>query len=81
MTTEEKVIKIIKANLEKKAVIKIDTDLRKDLGLDSFAMLMIVNALEDEYGISIDDQHYQKITTVADIVKSLKSHCPNLKES
>lgn len=81
MTLEERVIKIIEENLEKKAKVEIGTDLRNGLGLDSFAMVIIVNALEDEFGISIEDQHYKGINNVADIVKALKQYCPELKES
>ncbi len=81
MTLEERVIKIIEENLEKKAEFNANTDLRNELGLDSFAMVMLVNALEDEFGISIEDQHYREIKNVKDIVKSLREYCPDLKES
>ena len=80
MTLEERVIKIIEENLEEKAEFNVNTDLRNELGLDSFAMVIIVNALEDEFGISIEDQHFRGITNVVDIVKALKQYCPDLKE-
>ena len=81
MTLEERVIKIIEENLEEKAEVTATTDLRNELGLDSFAMVIIVNALEDEFGISIEDQHYRGINNVKDLVKALKEYCPDLKES
>lgn len=81
MPLEERVIKIIEENLEEKAEFNANTDLRNELGLDSFAMVIIVNALEDEFGISIEDQHYRGITNAADIVKALEHYRPDLKES
>ncbi|MCD4779023.1 MAG: acyl carrier protein [Candidatus Omnitrophica bacterium] len=74
-------MKIIEENLEEKVEFNANTDLRDELGLDSFAMVIIVNALEDEFGISIDAQDYRDINNVVDIVKSLKQYCPDLKES
>ena len=81
MTLEYRVMKIIEENLEEKVEFNANTDLRDELGLDSFAMVIIVNVLEDEFGISIDAQDYRDINNVVDIVKSLKQYCPDLKES
>ena len=81
MTLEDRVMKIIEENLEEKTEIKADTDLRNELALDSFAMAIIVNALEDEFGITIDDQDFRDINNVVDIVKALKQYCPDLKEA
>lgn len=82
MTLEERVIKAIEDNLEKMAKVTATMDLRNDLGLDSFAMLMIVNALEDEFGISIDERNLNGVNTVVDIVNGLKQHYPEaVKES
>ena len=81
MSLEGKVIKTIEENLEKKAKVTLSTDLRNGLGLDSFAMVIIINALEDEFGITIQEKEFNGINTVADIVKGLKEHYPDLKES
>lgn len=83
MTLEERVIKTIEENLEEKAEIKItvNTDLRNDLGLDSFAMVIVLNALDDEFGITIDEKDLNGINNVGDIVNGLKQHYPDLKES
>lgn len=78
MTLEERVIKTIEENLEKKAKVTATTDLRNDLGLDSFSMLMIVNALEDEFGISIEERNLNGINNVIDIVNGLKQHYPEV---
>ncbi len=81
MSLEERVKKIIEENLEEKAEITLETDLRDGLNLDSFAMVLIVNALEEEFGITIDDQSFREIHTVSDIVQALKQRCPELQES
>ena len=81
MSLEERVIRTIEENLEKKAKVTLNTDLRNDLSLDSFARVIIMNALEDEFGITIQDKEFNGINTVADIVKGLREHCPDLKES
>lgn len=81
MSLEERVIKTIEENLEKKAKVELNTDLRNDLGLDSFARVIIINALEDEFGITIQDNKFNEINTVADIVTGLREHYPDIKES
>ncbi|MBU4251796.1 MAG: acyl carrier protein [Candidatus Omnitrophica bacterium] len=81
MSLEERVIKTIEENLEKKEKVGLNTDLRNDLGLDSFARVIIINALEDEFGITIPDYEFKNINTVAEIVKGLREHFPDLKES
>lgn len=81
MSLEERVIKTIEDNLEKKEKVGLNTDLRNDLGLDSFARVIIINALEDEFGITIPDYEFKNINTIAEIVKDLREHFPDLKES
>lgn len=83
MTLEERVIKTIEENLEEKAKIKItvNTDLRNDLGLDSFAMVIVLNALDDEFGITIDEKDLNGINNVGDIVNGLKQRYPDLRDS
>lgn len=81
MGLEDRIMTIIEDNLEEKTKITLDTDLRNDLGLDSFAMIIIVNALEDEFGITIDEKDFKDIKNVVDIVKGLKQRFPHLKES
>lgn len=81
MTLEERVIKTIEDNLEKKAKVTLNTNLRDDLGLDSFAMVIIINAIEDEFGITIEERNFNGINNVVDIVNGLKQHYPGIKES
>lgn len=82
LTLEERVIKTIEDNLEKKATVTPTADLRNDLGLDSFAMVIIINALEDEFGITIEEGNFNGINNVVDIVNGLRQYYPEIiKES
>ncbi|MBU2634778.1 MAG: acyl carrier protein [Nanoarchaeota archaeon] len=81
MTLEERVIKTIEDNLEKKEKVTLHMNLRNDLGLDSFAMVILINALEDEFGITIEERNFNGINSVFDIVNGLKQHYPDIKES
>jgi acyl carrier protein len=74
MNLTEKVISIIEKNLEKKVDVKPESKLIDDLGIDSFERLMIVNAVEDEFNISIVEEDLSKIITVSDIVISLEQN-------
>ncbi|MBU2102523.1 MAG: acyl carrier protein [Candidatus Omnitrophota bacterium] len=78
MSLEDRVIKAIEENLEKRTNVTLNTDLRNDLGLDSFARVIILNALEDEFGITIQDYEFKNINTVAEIVKGLREKFPDL---
>lgn len=82
MSLQDRVIRTIEKNLEGKerSTITPATDLRHDLGVDSFAMLIIINALEDEFSITIEEKDFIGIAHVADIVERLQQHYPDLKE-
>lgn len=83
MTLEEKVISIIRKNIEKpekKIEITVDTNLQDDLGADSFDTIMIINGIEDEFKITIDSADYSSIKTVSDIVKNLKAKFPDIEK-
>lgn len=72
MTREEilpKVVDIIKNCLENKNVtITARSRLMVDLNLDSFAAIMILNDLEDEFHITVADNAFEGFTLVDDIV-------------
>jgi len=78
MSVKERVIIIIAENSEKKIKITPESDLKEDIGIDSFGYLMIVNALEDEYGIHIDETEFQHLRTVSEIVSELLSRYPEI---
>jgi acyl carrier protein len=77
MKIEDKVISIVRTNTEEKEPVLLSTDLRKELRLDSFGTLMLINALEEGFGIAVEEADFSRINTVADIVSLLqgKYHC------
>lgn len=54
--------------------IILDTDLIKDLDLNSLDVVNIVVAFEDEFEIEIPDRVISGLTKVEDIVKYLEEH-------
>ena len=46
--------------------------LTEDLGADSLDAVEIIMALEEEFGIQVDDSNFQNIKCVEDIVKCLE---------
>lgn len=72
MDIEAKVFSIIENNIEKKQEIALNSKLIEDLGIDSFGMLMVITALEEEFLITIKEEDFAKIKTVSDIVLKLK---------
>lgn len=81
MELEEKVINVIRANIENKYEVDLRSDLRTDLEVDSFGAIMIFNDLEETFGIEIKDADIKSIVTVADIVRLLAIKYPQSAES
>lgn len=71
----EKVQKIISENLnvplEK---VTMDTHLVDDLGADSLDAVELIMALEEEYGIEVDDVAAQNMKYVRDLVNYIEEH-------
>ena len=71
----EKVQKIISENLnvplEK---VTMDTHLVDDLGADSLVAVELIMALEEEYGIEVDDEAAQNMKYVRDLVNYIEEH-------
>ena len=72
MKIREKVIEAIQENIQWKGPIHDNMELVRDLGIDSFDMLMIVNTLEDEFSIIVEEEHLENLKTVGDVVKRLE---------
>ena len=45
-----------------------------DLGADSLDAVELIMALEDEYGMEIEDDAAQSVKSVGDLVKYIESH-------
>lgn len=71
----EKVQKIISENLNVplEKVTK-DTHLVDDLGADSLDAVELIMALEEEYGIEVDDEAAQNMKYVRDLVNYIEEH-------
>ena len=48
--------------------IDLSSELTEDLGADSLDLVDLVMAFEDEFGIKVDDEQIEGISTVGDIV-------------
>lgn len=70
----EKVIEIVNDTLE----IDEGTELSeatnlKDLGADSFDLLELVTALEDEFELTMDDEAVEKVATIGEVVDAIEA--------
>ncbi len=76
MMVFEKVKEIIGNVLSNVDVEKItmDTHLVDDLGADSLDAVELIMALEDEFGIEVDDDVAQNMKYVKDLVKYIEDH-------
>ena len=69
----EKVQAIIANELRiDKDQITMESRLAEDLGADSLDAVELIMALEDEFGIEVDDEAATKIKKVSDIVEFLE---------
>ena len=71
--TFEKVKKIIAEtlNLKDASKVTLEAHLVNDLGADSLDAVDIIMGIEDEFGISVEDDKIQSIKTVADLVAAI----------
>lgn len=54
-------------------MIKMEANLKDDLGIDSMAAVELSLELETEFDVRIEDEELAKLVTVADIVSLLES--------
>ena len=65
----ENVKKMIAKQLKAdEASITLDTRLVEDLKADSANVMVMIMTLEDEYGITVEDDQIMKLKTVGDVV-------------
>lgn len=57
-----------KLNVEEED-IKLSSSFIDDLGADSLDIVDLIMAFEDEFGIKIDDEDVEKLSTVKDVVE------------
>lgn len=72
MSIETRVVKTIAEQLGVNEVAVVGCEnLREDLGLDSLDEVEIVMALEDEFGLVIEDDAAEKWRSTADVVAAI----------
>ena len=67
------ILEKLKAMVKEQFDINVDgvtpqTDIKKDLGLDSLDIVEILMSVEEEWGIIIDDDETASLKTVADVI-------------
>lgn len=68
-----KVVELVADTLEVEAD-KIEESTRFDaLGADSFDLLELVTAFEDEFGLTMDDDSLEQIATIGDAVDAIEN--------
>lgn len=76
MATEtlERVKKIVVEQLNVEAEeVTMEAGIKEDLGADSLDVVDLIMQLEDEFGITIEEDQAEKINTVGDIVNFISS--------
>ena len=70
----EQVIQVVGETLDVADGVELteDTNL-EELGADSFDLLELVTALEDEFGLTLDDDDVEKIATIGQVVDAIKN--------
>ncbi len=70
----EKMREIIAENLSCELdKVTMEADLADDLGADSLAAVELSMALEDEFGVAIDDEDLPKLKTVGDLANYISA--------
>lgn len=72
METKERVIRVVSGKLDLPTnVIKLNDDFIEDYELDSLDMAEIMLGIEEEFGLSVDNEDFSKIKTVGDLVEKV----------
>jgi len=75
MSNAEKVKEIIANELEIDAAEVVDSaSLIDDLGADSLSVMELMIAFDDEFGVEVPEEDYEKLITVGDLVKYIDSN-------
>ena len=69
-----KVIEVVDETLEVPESVELSEDTNlKDLGADSFDLLELVTALEDEFSLTMDDEAVGQIETIAQVADAIEN--------
>ncbi|MBR3317925.1 MAG: acyl carrier protein [Atopobiaceae bacterium] len=67
----EKVVELVGETLECEEEALTEDSRFDDLGADSFDLLELVTAFEDEFGLTMNDDALQQIETIGDAVDAI----------
>lgn len=51
--------------------ITMDTNIMEEFGADSLDMVEMIMAVEDEYGVQVEEESVENIKTIGDVIKYL----------
>ena len=51
--------------------IELSTNFKKDLGLDSFDFVNIICAIEEKYGVELEEDRYRRLNTIGELIEYL----------
>lgn len=72
VSVEETVKKIAAKILRKQDIVFSESTTFKDFGADSLDVVQILVAVEDLYGIELDDEELKKITNTKDFISYIE---------
>ena len=67
---KELVVDILSADADD---VTLNTDIANDLGADSLDVVDLIQAIEDEFGVTIPDEILEKVVTVQDAYDLVKT--------
>lgn len=71
----EKVVGILASQLgADENSITEETDVVSDLGADSLDVVTLLMCIEDEFGVTVDDDEAQELRQVGDLVAYIEAH-------
>lgn len=70
----DRIIELIREQLHiaENVPITEETSFQQDLRADSFELMELIMAVEDEYGIKVEDEDLEKFETVGDVLDYIK---------
>ena len=49
-----------------------ESDLRKDIGMNSISLLYMAMVLEEKYGVKFNNSDFESMNTVADVIRKIQ---------
>ena len=70
----DKVVALIREqlNIQQDVPITEETSFAQDLRADSFELMELIMAVEEEYGIQVEDSELEKMKTVGDVMNYIR---------